>query len=124
MVNEPVASYPTRNGPISHLRQEYETEQALFQAQPPLVQRFLEAQARLVADAFLQRLPHLHFMLTDRVVYTSREVGVVPAEERKQQLGSWLGRLTRTDIRAVLRHHFAELINHPNQAIASSARLL
>jgi len=125
MVNEPIPPSPAVNGPIGHLRQEYEVEQALFQAQPPLVQRFLEAQARPVAEAFIQRLPHVHFMLPDRVVGDiAMQVETVPPEARKQQLGSWLGRLTRADIRGGLRHHFAELVNDPNRAVAASARLL
>ena len=41
--------------PPSHLRQEYETQQALLNAQPALTQRFLEAQARKLADALTQR---------------------------------------------------------------------
>ena len=125
MVNEPIPPSPAVNGPIGHLRQEYEAEQAIFQAQPPLVQRFLEAQAHPVAEAFIQRLPHVHFMLPDRVVSDiGGQVKTVPPEARKQQLGSWLGRLTHADIRTALRHHFAELVNDPNCAVAISARLL
>jgi hypothetical protein len=124
MVNEPVSTPPTANGPIGHLRQEYEDHLTLFQAQPPLVQRFLEAQARPVAEAFIQRLPHVHFMLPDRVVDLAGKVELVPSEVRKQQLGSRLGWLTHTDIRATLRHHFAELENDPNRAVAASAGLL
>jgi hypothetical protein len=124
MANEPVSGSPAANGPIGHLRQEYEAEQALFQTQPPLVQRFLEAQARPVAEAFIQRLPHVHFLLPDRVVASTGQVELVPTEARKQQLGSRLGWLTRTDIRAEIRHHFAELVNEPNRAVAASAELL
>jgi hypothetical protein len=124
MLNEPVSDVPTTNGPISHLRQEYEAHQTLFQAQPPLVQRFLEAQARPIAETFIQRLPHVHFMLPDRVIDTTGKVEIIPGEIRKQQLGSWLGRVTRADIRAELRHHFAELENNPNRAVAVSAGLL
>jgi hypothetical protein len=125
MVNDPIPHSTAPNGPISHLRQEYETQQALFQAQPPLVQRFLEAQARPIAEAFVQRLPQVHFSLPDRVVVDpSGQVEAIPAEKRKQQLGSWIGRWTHSDIRAGLRHHFAELENDPNRAVAIGAGLL
>ncbi|MBF8285045.1 MAG: hypothetical protein HW378_3960, partial [Anaerolineales bacterium] len=35
--------------PPGHLRREYETQQAILDAQPALTQRFLEAQARKLA---------------------------------------------------------------------------
>lgn len=112
------------SGPVSLLRQEYEAQQALFQAQPPLVQRFFEAQARPVADAFIQHQPQIHFMLPDRVVNQTGQVEQVPSGIRKQQVGSWLGRWTRTDIRSALRHHLAQLVNDPNRAVATGAALL
>jgi hypothetical protein len=124
MVNDTLPDSPTSNGPIGHLRQEYEAHQALFQAQPPLVQRFLEAQARPVAEAFIQRHPHVQFLLPDRVVDTNGKVEIVPAEVRKQQLGSRFGIMTRTDIRATLRHHFAELENDPSRAVVVCAGLM
>jgi hypothetical protein len=124
MVNESNSLSPSGNGPIGHLRQEYEAQQALFQAQPPLVQRFLEAQARPVADAFIQRQAQMHFMLPDRVVNSTGQIETIPEEKRKYQVGSWLGRLTRTDNRAGLRHFFAELDNDPVPAVAISAGLL
>jgi hypothetical protein len=125
MDNEPVSLLPTANGPIGHLRQEYEAKQALFQAQPPLVQRFLEAQAHPVAEAFIQRQPQMHFMLPDRVIMDNTgRVEAVPVERRKQTVGSWLRRLTHTDNRAALRHFFAGLENDPNPAVAASAGLL
>jgi hypothetical protein len=123
-MNEPVSDSQNTNGPIGHLRQEYEAQQALFQAQPLLVQRFLEAQARPVAEASIQHLSRVHFMLPDRVVDPAGKVEIVPSEARKHQLGNWFGWLTHADIRAILRHHFAELENDSNRAIALSAGLL
>ena len=124
MLNNPVSNFPNANGAIGHLRQEYESQQALFQAQPPLVQRFLEAQAHPVAEATVQRNSYVQFMLPDRVVDSTGKVEIVPTDARKQQLGSRLGKLTHTDIRAALRHHFAQLENDPIRAVAVSAGLL
>ena len=47
----------TADAAKSQLRQEYEAQQALMRAQPAIVQRFLETQARPLAEAVLQRLP-------------------------------------------------------------------
>ncbi len=41
--------------PIESVEKEYKEQESLFKAQPPIVQRFLEAQARQVADVFVQR---------------------------------------------------------------------
>ena len=43
------------------LREEYERQSALFDAQPNIIQRFLEAQASQVANAFFERQYNLHF---------------------------------------------------------------
>ena len=51
-----------------HLREELERQQNLFGAQPNIVQRFLEAQARQLSDGLLERTSSLHFTLPDRVV--------------------------------------------------------
>ena len=47
---------------------EYKEQEALFKAQPPIVQRFLEAQARQMAEVFVQRGSRIHFSLPDCVV--------------------------------------------------------
>ena len=52
----------------SHLRQEYDQAGALMNAQPPLTQRFIEAQARQLADAIVQRAQQAHFTLPDQVI--------------------------------------------------------
>ena len=54
--------------PTSLLRQEYDQAAALLRLQPPLTQRFVEAQARHLADAIVQRTPQLRFSLPDQVI--------------------------------------------------------
>jgi hypothetical protein len=53
-----------------HLRQTYEAWQALMAAQPGLVQRFLKAQARPLAEALTQRdrVAQIRFLLPDRIL--------------------------------------------------------
>ena len=53
---------------INHaLQQECDEAGALLAAQPVLTQRFIEAQARTLADALVQHLAQVRFTLPDRV---------------------------------------------------------
>jgi hypothetical protein len=117
---------PSAN-PASHLRQAYEAWQTLFGAQPNLVQRFLEAQARPLAEALAQRdrASQVRFSFPDRIII---EVGgkeqPVPPESREQMAGGLVERLTRADLSVALRQRLAELEQSPNRALAVSAGLL
>jgi len=115
------------SAPAEALRQEYEAQQALFEAQPPLVQRFLEAQARQLADAFVQKLSPIRFTLPDRLVATTppaaQMVTISPAQ-REQTVGSIFDRLRRADIRAALRNRLLEMENGNDPALAVAAALM
>lgn len=118
----------THSGPASHLREEYDTWQRLFDAQPGIVERYLEGQARTLADAILQRQSQTRFTLPDAVVIAPANKGgateKVPAELREQMVGGLLDRLTRTDIGGIIRERLTELEQSPNRAVAVSAGLL
>jgi hypothetical protein len=116
-------------GPTSQLRLEFEAQQALFQAQSPLVQRFLEAQARAIADALVQRLPQVRFSLPDRVIGEAGRYGeprslTVPPEDREQMAGGLIDRFTRTDMRSAIRQRLSELEQSSHRAVAVSAHLI
>jgi len=113
------------------LREEWETQQALFAAQPPLTQRFLEAQARQLAEVLArsERVSQVRFMLPDRVVVHAPAHGqgqlfTVPADDREQLAGGLIDRLTRDDMRAVLRERLAELEQSSSRAVTVSAGLV
>lgn len=113
--------------PAGHLRQTYVAWQSLLSAQPTVVQRFLEAQARQLAEALTQRdrAGQIRFAFPDRII--SERGGpeqLVPPEFREQMAGGLVERLTRTDLSAALRQRLAELEQSPNRAIAVSAGLL
>lgn len=114
-------------GSAGHLRQTHAAWQTLFDTQPNLVQRFLEAQARPLAEALTQRdrAAQIRFTFPDRIL---SEVGgseqLVPPEFREQMAGGLVERLTRTDLGVALRQRLAELEQSPNRAIAVSAGLL
>jgi hypothetical protein len=124
MPEQSTSSQPVKE-PSSQLRQDYTAEQALLAAQSPLVQRFLEGQARQLADALVQRMPHVHFTLPDRV---TPEPGApplpVPTEQREQIAGGLMDRLTRSDVRVALRQRLVELEQSTNRAVAVAAGLL
>ena len=113
----------------SQLRQEYEAQGALFRAQPTMVQRFLETQARQLAEALLQKSPKVRFKLPDRVVLdatgkTALSQVPVPTEFREQLAGGLVDRLARADSRIGLHQRLAELEESPERAVATSASLI
>jgi hypothetical protein len=109
----------------SYLQDEYQHWLALLAAQPPIVQQFLQAQARQLADALIQNMTQARFTLPDRVVIETGEPPVpVPSEFREQLAGGLLNRLTQTDLRAVIQQRLSELENTPQPTIAKSASLL
>ncbi len=116
-------------GLTDYAQREYESQHSLFAAQAPLVQRFLEAQARQLAEAIIQRVPQARFVLPDRVVASVDKPGEsqpvpVPAQSREQVVGNWLGRLFGPNLDELLRQRLAELAQSPERAIAVSADLL
>lgn len=116
--------------PASQLRQEYLAQQALWHAQPPMIQRFLEAQARQLGEAIIQRTPQARFTLPDRVVVEvtppegTPQTQPVPPEHREQMAGGLWDRLARSDVRTAIRQRLTELEGSANQAVAVSASLI
>jgi hypothetical protein len=109
------------------LRDEYEAQRVLFEAQPPLVQRFLEAQARQLAETLThpERVSQARFTLPDRVAVEVRgQPQPIPAEAREQLAGGLIDRLTRGDVRSALRQRLAELEQWPNHSVATGAALV
>ena len=114
--------------PISEsFEKEYKEQEALFKVQPPIVQRFLEAQARQIADVFVQRGSRVHFSLPDRVVVmTNSEASTltVPQNLREQSAGRLRDRLTRNDVHVTLRERLSQLEQSSERAAVISAQLI
>jgi hypothetical protein len=112
--------------PLSQLRQDYETHQALLNAQPTLVQRFLQLQAQQIADALMQHLPQVRFTLPDQVVDPAQtgQPLPVPADQRGQSVGGAFARLRRVDLRMALRQRLAELEQSAPPAVILSSILV
>jgi hypothetical protein len=113
----------------THVQEEYQVRQALYDAQTPLVQRFLEAQAAQLADGISRNQPQVRFSLPDRVAVTGKSPAspaaiTVPAEFREQMVGGIIDRLTRTDLRTLLRTRLIELEEMDQPAVSVSAMLL
>jgi hypothetical protein len=108
-----------------HLHEEYDRQSALFDAQPTIVQRFVEAQASQVATAFFERQYNLHFSLPDRVTLSkTSEPLVVPASSREQRVGKIGDLVSRRNVHETLRQRFAELNKSSDKAVAVSAELI
>ncbi len=115
--------------PVSRLREEFSEKQALFNAQPGIIQRFLEAQARQIAEALTEHQSQAKFTLPDRIVAEMPQIDqpatiTVPTEAREQSIGSFRKRVLRQDVREELRHRLNELEQSPDHAISTSAGLL
>jgi hypothetical protein len=112
--------------PTDYLRNEYDVQRALFDAQPPVLQRYFEVQARSLAETILQRPSQARFTLPDRVLVEpkSGKTDTVPADQREQMAGGLVDRLTRTDLTVVLRTRFKELEQSPQKGIAVAAGVL
>ena len=115
--------------PASHLRQAYETQRALFDAQPTLIQRFLEAQAQVLAGAIIQNSPGVRFTLPNQVVAEAAPSPVMqtlPTEVREQKIGGLQTqlRLRHADMGDRVRQRLTGLEESPQPAVAISAGLL
>jgi len=113
--------------PTESFEKEYQEQESLFKAQPPIVQRFLEAQARQVADVFVQRGSRINFSLPDRIfVETNGETSAlnVPQNLREQSVGGLRDRISGNDVHVTLRERLSQLEQSPERAAALSAQLI
>jgi hypothetical protein len=118
-----------RESPADFLAKEFERCQSLFEAQAALTQRFLESEARGIANAVIQQAPQVRFSLPKRVVAISEakqgeQEGVVPEGAREQLAGGIVDRLARTGAQAIVRQRLEELEASANQATALAAVLM
>lgn len=126
MTNEMLTTPELVDQATGQLRKEYEAQGALFGAQPQIVQRFLEAQARSIAEAINQKLSQVNFKLPDRVILTLGETRpvAVPENYREQMAGGLVGRLARLDLQTALNQRLAELEESPERAVNVAAKLV
>jgi hypothetical protein len=108
-----------------YLKNEHQHWETLLAAQPPIIQQFLQIQARQLADALTHHITQVRFSLPDRIVLEASGVPMpVPAEFREQLAGGLLDRLTGSDLRAVLRQRLNELEGVSERTVAVSAGLI
>ncbi len=112
----------------SLLRQEYDQAAALLRLQPPLTQRFLEAQARHLADAIVQHAPQVRFTLPVQVIGSGSDARAVPVPSgyREQIVGGtgFLDRFSRSDVRKAVAQRLQELELTSNREVSISAKVL
>jgi hypothetical protein len=115
--------------PASHLRQEYQQQKTLFETQPAIVQRFLESQARQIADGLVTKSVQIRFSLPDRIIFQVKQIGqpatvTIPQALRDQTAGSLWATVSRHELRETIMRRLQLLENSPDQAIATGAGLL
>ena len=117
--------FKANNSPTDHLRQEYKKQSALFDIQPPIVQRFLEAQAQQIASAYIERMHTVKFTLPDRVVIDGSDQPLpVQKNMREHHVGNFRDRLANRDVHNTLRQRLTELEQSSDQAVSVSAGLV
>lgn len=122
-----VHSIHSLGSPADQLGEEYEQQKVLFETQPPIVQRFLEAQARQVAEAFTERALHVRFTLPDRVVVAAganSQALPLPTAQREQSAGRFTDRLIGKTVYDTLRERLAALELSPEPNVATAALLI
>lgn len=111
-----------------YVQKEYEERCALFNAQPPAVRHFCEAQGRLIAEAITALQPQVRFRLPDQVVIISGEGETrsadVPPGQREQVVSGLTKRLSRISPGEVFRRNLNALMQSPEQAVATAAALI
>ena len=107
------------NSIVPHLTQEYELQKALFEDQPVIIQRFLEGQAQIIADALISKTSQVRFSLPDRLLITDTTISI-PESQRQNLVGGFL----QQDVREALTRRLSELERSADQSIAASAGLL
>lgn len=126
---QPYISADEDSDPSQILAEEYQRQQTLYQAQPNIVQRFLEAQGRQVAEGLFGKAAQIRFNLPDRLVADSMQSGQsstleVAQSARDQIIGGWRLRLTQGDLGDALRRRLAELEQSPDVAVSLAASLV
>ena len=128
---------------VSYLRREYEMWRTSFDAQPALIQRFLEAQAQVIANAILQKLGSLRFALPDQVNLphaavlagtspwrtpskngTGQHLTPVPPDQREYKVGGFNFGTHRLDLGDKVRQRLGALEQSADPGVALGAGLL
>jgi hypothetical protein len=128
-LNHTVRNLHSDQAANASLVQEYKEYRELFERQPELVQRFIEAQARKLAEAMQRNQTQTSFTLPNEVVVTQVKDKSflklpVPAEYRDQSIGGVINRITRMEMRSLVRQRLTELEGSPEPAVAAGASLL
>jgi hypothetical protein len=111
------------------LHEEYELQKRLFEVQPSLIQHFIETQGKQLAEAVSRNAGRIHFKLPDRVIpdvlggKPGNLVGI-PSDQREQETGGLIDRLTRTEPRAVLYQRLVELEGSKRRGVSTAAGLI
>lgn len=114
---------------LERLSEEYKRQQALFSAQPAIIQHFLEVQGKQIAEAIVDGGSQVRFWLPDRIVCTLENVDqpalvTIPQNQRAYSAGSFMNRLRKVELYKQLRHSLVELEQSPDRAVSVATSLL
>jgi hypothetical protein len=113
------------SAPVNQLHIEYDRQNTLFEIQLPIIQRFLEAQGRHVAEAYSARAQRVHFTLPDRVIASEGSEPIeVKQSFREQHVGNFSDRIARRDVHDTLRQRLTELEQSNDPALVIATNLI
>jgi hypothetical protein len=123
MANIPMIK--NESAPVNQLHIEYDRQNTLFEIQLPIIQRFLEAQGRHVAEAYSARAQRVHFTLPDRVIASEGSEPIeVKQSFREQHVGNFSDRIARRDVHDTLRQRLTELEQSNDAALVIATNLI
>lgn len=119
-------SFPT---PADSIMQEYEKQIAIFSAQPTMVQRFIEAQARTIAEGLTNKSTLRKVSLPDRVVLSMKNIDMpvevtLPPNQREVRFSGPFSIFNHPDLQHEVIRKFTELEQSPDHALSTSGSLL
>lgn len=112
---------------VTSLSDEYRFLRSLYDCQPIAVQRFIQSQARQLAEDLAQGRSQMRFRLPEQVVVEVSLTRIppqrLPPEYRQQVTGSVINRITGADARTMLRERMVELEESSEKTVSAAARI-
>jgi hypothetical protein len=93
-----ISSVSATDQPSDYLTREHSRWQETWRKQPPIIQRFIEAQAQKLAEAVHQKQSQVRFTLPDKVLDIDGQKLIVPNDQRDQVAGGLIGQFTRASL--------------------------
>lgn len=112
-----------------NLTKEYKRQQGLISVQPAIIQRYLEAQGKKIAEAIVEGRSQVCFSLPDRIVFTLENMDqprlvTIPQNYRAFSAGNLMNRLRKVELHKQLRRSLTDLEQSSDVVVSFATSLL